>query len=103
MDQLIAFFTEHLLMLYLLLFTIILGFEIIAKVPTVLHTPLMSGANAISGVVIIGGILLVKQAAADDWLLLVGGAVAIVLGMINVVGGFAVTDRMLDMFKKKKS
>jgi len=90
-------------MLYLLLFTIILGFEIIAKVPTVLHTPLMSGANAISGVVIIGGILLVKQAAADDWLLLVGGAVAIVLGMINVVGGFAVTDRMLDMFKKKKS
>ncbi|WP_367391319.1 NAD(P) transhydrogenase subunit alpha [Lewinella sp. LCG006] len=103
MDQLIAFFNEHLLMLYLLLFTIILGFEIIAKVPTVLHTPLMSGANAISGVVIIGGILLVKQAAADDWLLLVGGAVAIVLGMINVVGGFAVTDRMLDMFKKKKS
>ena len=100
MDQLIAFFNEHLLMLYLLLFTIILGFEIIAKVPTVLHTPLMSGANAISGVVIIGGILLVKQAAADDWLLLVGGAVAIVLGMINVVGGFAVTDRMLDMFKK---
>lgn len=103
MDQLIAFFNAHLLMLYLLLFTIILGFEIIAKVPTVLHTPLMSGANAISGVVIIGGILLVKQAAADDWLLLGGGSVAIVLGMINVVGGFAVTDRMLDMFKKKKS
>lgn len=103
MDQLIAFFNEHLLMLYLLLFTIILGFEIIAKVPTVLHTPLMSGANAISGVVIIGGILLVKQAAADDWLLLVGGSLAIVLGMINVVGGFAVTDRMLEMFKKKKS
>jgi NAD(P) transhydrogenase subunit alpha len=103
MDQLIAFFNEHLLMLYLLLFTIILGFEIIAKVPTVLHTPLMSGANAISGVVIIGGILLVKQAAADDWLLLSGGSIAIVLGMINVVGGFAVTDRMLDMFKKKKS
>lgn len=103
MDQLIAFFNEHLLMLYLLLFTIILGFEVIAKVPTVLHTPLMSGANAISGVVIIGGILLVKQAAADDWLLLAGGSLAIVLGMINVVGGFAVTDRMLEMFKKKKS
>jgi len=89
-------------MLYLLLFTIILGFEIIAKVPTVLHTPLMSGANAISGVVIIGGILLVKQAATDDWLLLIGGSLAIVLGMINVVGGFAVTDRMLEMFKKKQ-
>ncbi len=101
-DQLIAFFDEHLIMLYLLLFTIILGFEIIAKVPTVLHTPLMSGANAISGVVIIGGILLVKQAATDDWLLLIGGSLAIVLGMINVVGGFAVTDRMLEMFKKKQ-
>lgn len=101
MDQFIAFFDEHLLLIYLLLFTIVLGFEIIAKVPTVLHTPLMSGANAISGVVIIGGILLVKQAAADDWLLLGGGALAIVLGMINVIGGFAVTDRMLEMFKKK--
>ncbi len=99
--QIQTFFSEHLLMIYLLLFTIILGFEIIAKVPTVLHTPLMSGANAISGVVIIGGILLVKQAAADNWLMLIGGFVAIVLGMINVVGGFAVTDRMLEMFKKK--
>jgi NAD(P) transhydrogenase subunit alpha len=96
-----TFFSEHLLIIYLLLFTIILGFEIIGKVPTVLHTPLMSGANAISGVVIIGGILLVKQAAADNWLMLIGGFVAIVLGMINVVGGFAVTDRMLEMFKKK--
>jgi NAD(P) transhydrogenase subunit alpha len=102
MDFYINFFNEQLLLIYLLLFTIILGFEVIAKVPTVLHTPLMSGANAVSGVVIIGGILLVKQAAADDWLLLIGGSLAIVLGMINVVGGFAVTDRMLDMFKKKK-
>ena len=101
-DQLVTFFNEHLIMLYLLLFTIILGFEIIAKVPTVLHTPLMSGANAISGVVIIGGILLVKQAAPDDWFLLAGGSLAIVLGTINVVGGFAVTDRMLEMFKKKQ-
>lgn len=96
-----TFFNEHLLLIYLLLFTVVLGFEIIAKVPTVLHTPLMSGANAISGVVIIGGILLVKQAAANDYWMLLGGSVAIVLGMINVVGGFAVTDRMLEMFKKK--
>lgn len=95
------FFEQHLLMIYLLLFTVILGFEIIAKVPTVLHTPLMSGANAISGVVIIGGILLVKQAAPDDWWMLLGGSLAIVLAMINVVGGFAVTNRMLEMFKKK--
>ena len=101
LSQIQAFFDEHLLMLYLLAFTIILGFEIIAKVPTVLHTPLMSGANAISGVVIVGGILLVKQAAANDWMMLIGGALAIILGMVNVIGGFVVTDRMLEMFKKK--
>lgn len=100
-QQILQFFQDNLIMVYLLLFTIILGFEIIAKVPTVLHTPLMSGANAISGVVIVGGILLVKQAAADEWLMLIGGSIAIILGMINVVGGFAVTDRMLEMFKKK--
>jgi H+-translocating NAD(P) transhydrogenase subunit alpha len=99
--QLVAFVDEHLLMFYLLLFTIILGFEIIAKVPTVLHTPLMSGANAISGIVIVGGILLVKQAAATDWFMLIGGSLAIIFGMINVIGGFVVTDRMLEMFKKK--
>ncbi|PSR13865.1 MAG: pyridine nucleotide transhydrogenase [Bacteroidetes bacterium] len=101
MAQLVAFVDEHLLMFYLLLFTIILGFEIIAKVPTVLHTPLMSGANAISGIVIVGGILLVKQAAATDLFMLIGGSLAIVFGMINVIGGFVVTDRMLEMFKKK--
>ena len=102
MDQLIAFFNEHLLMLYLLLFTIILGFEIIAKVPTVLHTPLMSGANAISGVVIIGAILLIRQSEPNDYLALGLGFLGVILGMINVVGGFAVTDRMLEMFKRKK-
>jgi NAD(P) transhydrogenase subunit alpha len=79
-----------------------LGFEVISKVPTVLHTPLMSGANAISGVVIIGAILLMRQADPDDYITLSLGFVAIILGMINVVGGFAVTDRMLEMFKKKK-
>lgn len=90
------------LLVFLLVFTIILGFEVISKVPTVLHTPLMSGANAISGVVIIGAILLIRQAAPDDYFSLGLGLVAIILGMINVVGGFAVTDRMLEMFKKKK-
>ncbi|MEM9328800.1 MAG: NAD(P) transhydrogenase subunit alpha, partial [Bacteroidota bacterium] len=78
-----------------------LGFEVISKVPTVLHTPLMSGANAISGVVLIGAILLVRQSTADDYLSLGLGFVGIVLGTINVVGGHAVTDRMLEMFKKK--
>jgi len=89
-------------MIYLLVFTIILGFEVISKVPTVLHTPLMSGANAISGVVIIGAILLIRQAAPDDILTLSLGTLGVILGMVNVVGGYAVTDRMLEMFKKKK-
>ena len=103
MDTIIQFFTDYLYLIYLLIFTVILGFEVISKVPTVLHTPLMSGANAISGVVIIGAILLIRQAAPDDYLVLGAGAVAIILGMINVVGGFGVTDRMLEMFKKKKA
>ncbi len=101
MDSIISFFSENLLMIYLLIFTIILGFEVISKVPTVLHTPLMSGANAISGVVIIGAIILIRQAQPDDYLTLSLGLIGVVLGMVNVVGGFAVTDRMLEMFKKK--
>ncbi len=92
---------ENLYLLYLLLFTIILGFEVISKVPVVLHTPLMSGANAVSGVVIIGAILLIRQSAPNDYLSLGLGLVGVVLGMINAMGGFAVTDRMLEMFKKK--
>ncbi len=103
METILQFFNEYLLLIYLLLFTIILGFEVISKVPTVLHTPLMSGANAISGVVIIGAIILIRRAEPDDYLTLILGVLGIVLGMINVVGGFAVTDRMLEMFKKKKT
>jgi len=92
-----------LLMIYILVFAIFLGMEVISKVPTVLHTPLMSGANAVSGVVVIGAILLIRQASADDYLVLALGFLGITLAMVNVVGGYAVTDRMLDMFKKKKS
>ena len=102
METFFQFFSENLLMIYLLIFTIILGFEVISKVPTVLHTPLMSGANAISGVVIIGAILLIRQADPNDYFTLTMGLLGIILGMINVVGGFVVTDRMLEMFKKKK-
>ena len=102
MEQIIEFISGNLLMIYLLIFTVLLGFEVISKVPTVLHTPLMSGANAISGVVIIGAILLIRSSSSDDFLALGLGTLAIALGMINVVGGFAVTDRMLEMFKKKE-
>lgn len=102
MDTMLQFINEHLIMIYLLLFTVILGFELITKVPTVLHTPLMSGANAISGVVIIGAITLIRHAQPTDYPTLVIGTLGVILGMINVVGGFVVTDRMLEMFKKKK-
>jgi len=94
---------QNLILIYLLLFTVILGFEIIAKIPTILHTPLMSGANAVSGIVIIGAIILLRTADPTDYLTLSLGTLGIVLGMINVVGGFAVTNRMLEMFKKRKS
>lgn len=103
MDIIVQFFNENLLLIYLLIFTVILGFEVISKVPTVLHTPLMSGANAISGVVIIGAILLIRQSNPGDYFSLGLGLMGIILGMINVVGGFMVTDRMLEMFKKKKT
>ena len=102
MDQLVQFFNDNLIMLYLLAFTVILGFVLISNVPSVLHTPLMSGANAISGVVIIGAILLIRRSSPDDYFTMILGSVGIIFGMINVMGGFVVTDRMLEMFKKKK-
>ncbi len=102
MTEIFDLIKDNLLFIYLLIFTIILGFELISKVPTVLHTPLMSGANAISGVVIIGAILFIRQTDSDNLTSLILGSLAVILGMINVVGGFAVTGRMLDMFKKKK-
>ena len=102
MENVLQFIDGNLLMIYLLAFTGLLGFEVISKVPTILHTPLMSGANAISGVVIVGAILLIRQADPSDYLTLGLGAAGIVLGMINVIGGFVVTDRMLEMFKKRK-
>lgn len=101
MEMIIDFLSQNLTFIYVLVLAIFLGFELIAKVPTVLHTPLMSGANAISGVVIIGAIILVRQAEADDYLALGLGLLGIILGTINVVGGHAVTHRMLEMFKKK--
>jgi NAD(P) transhydrogenase subunit alpha len=102
METTVQFINDNILFIYLLIFTIILGFEVISKVPTVLHTPLMSGANAVSGVVILGAILLIRQSQADDYLSLSVGLIGVILGMLNAMGGFVVTDRMLEMFKKKK-
>jgi NAD(P) transhydrogenase subunit alpha len=104
MNQFIEFIgqKENLYLIYILIFAIFIGVELIKSVPSVLHTPLMSGANALSGVVIVGALLVMLQADPTDYLSLGLGFVAVVLGIINVVGGFAVTDRMLEMFKKKK-
>ena len=89
-------------LLTIVVLSIFLGIEVISRVPSVLHTPLMSGANAIHGVVIIGAIIVMGQAGSDDYLALVLGFLAVILGTLNVVGGFVVTDRMLEMFGKKK-
>jgi len=88
--------------LYILILVIFLGFVVISRVPTVLHTPLMSHANAISGVVIIGAIIVMGRADSDNYAALILGLLAVIFGTMNVVGGFVVTDRMLEMFKKKK-
>ena len=91
--------TEAIVGLYVFVLAIFVGFEVISKVPSTLHTPLMSGANAIHGIIVIGAMLV--SAAIPGPLGLVLGFFAVVLGAANVVGGFVVTDRMLAMFKQK--
>lgn len=100
MNSILYFISEHQLMVYLVVLMVFVGIELIEKVPSVLHTPLMSGANAIHGVVIIGAIIIMGQ--AENMYATILGFIAVVLGTLNVVGGFVVTDRMLEMFKKKK-
>ncbi|HOY95383.1 MAG TPA: NAD(P) transhydrogenase subunit alpha [Catalimonadaceae bacterium] len=102
MEAIIQFLGDNLQLIYTLILSIIVGVEVIGKVPSALHTPLMSGANAIHGVVIIGAIIVMGQASPDNYAALIIGFLAVILGTLNVVGGFVVTDRMLEMFKKKK-
>ncbi len=103
MNELIQFFTTNKEIIFSVTLMIFVGVEVIGKVPAVLHTPLMSGANAIHGVVIVGAIIVMLNSEADSYLALVLGTIAVFLGTLNVVGGFVVTDRMLEMFKKKKN
>jgi NAD(P) transhydrogenase subunit alpha len=102
MTAILEFLQLHIEMVYIVILSIFLGIEVISRVPSVLHTPLMSGANAIHGVVIIGAIIVMGKAESDNYLALILGFLAVILGTLNVVGGFVVTDRMLEMFKKKK-
>jgi NAD(P) transhydrogenase subunit alpha len=90
---------EVLLAIYVLLLAVFLGVELIGKVPPTLHTPLMSGTNAIHGIVLLGAMIILGQ--SDTWWLKVLGFLAVVLGAANVFGGFVVTDRMLEMFKRR--
>ena len=89
-------------MTYIFILAIFAGVEVIGRVPTVLHTPLMSGANAIHGIVLIGGVYVLGMAGGNPYLKIMG-FLAVVLGTLNVVGGFVVTDRMLEMFKVRKN
>ena len=91
----------EILTFFIFVLSIFLGFELISKVPSMLHTPLMSGTNAIHGIILLGGMLVLAN--ADNTLAVVLGFVAVVFGSANVFGGFMVTDRMLQMFKRKKS
>lgn len=102
MNQFFEFISDNQQIIYTVILMIFVGIEIIEKVPSVLHTPLMSGANAIHGVVIIGAIIVMGKAEENNYLALALGFIAVLLGTLNVVGGFVVTDRMLEMFKKKK-
>ena len=90
----------EILVFFIFVLAIFLGFELISKVPSMLHTPLMSGTNAIHGIIVLGGMLVLADATST--LTVVLGFVAVVFGSANVFGGFMVTDRMLQMFKKKK-
>ena len=92
--------SDALAMIYIFILAIFTGVEVISRVPTVLHTPLMSGANAIHGIVLIGGVIVLGK-AGDNMVLFSLGFVAVSFGALNVVGGFVVTDRMLEMFKAK--
>jgi NAD(P) transhydrogenase subunit alpha len=103
MEGILEFIYVNAESIFIVILSVFLGIEVISNVPAVLHTPLMSGANAIHGVVIIGAIIVLGH--AESTLNLILGFLAVFLGTLNVVGGFVVTDRMLDMFKKnpKKS
>ena len=85
--------------LFILVLAAVVGYEVVSKVPTMLHTPLMSGANAVHGVIVVGAMLVAATAGGTVAIAL--SLLAVILGTINVVGGFVVTDRMLEMFKKR--
>src|ERR1017187_259617 len=101
MNEIIEYLGMHMDKIFIIILSVFVGIEVIGKVPSVLHTPLMSGANAIHGVVIVGAIIVMLEADSSNTMALILGFIAVILGTLNVVGGFVVTDRMLELFKKK--
>ena len=99
MENILDFLISNEVLIYLLLFTVLLGFEVISKVPSILHTPLMSGANAISGITLVGALL---SSGSGEIITTILGTAAVFFATINVIGGYLVTNRMLGMFKKKQ-
>lgn len=89
--------------LYIIIFSIILGVEVIKNIPAVLHTPLMSGANAISGIIVVGATIQLLSADEKDYVSLIISSIAVTVGTINIAGGFFITHRMLTMFTKSKT
>lgn len=96
------FFINNIDKFYFIFFCVFIGIEVITNVPAILHTPLMSGTNAISGVITIGAIILLFKVDPNDYVNLTLGSIAVFLGTVNISGGFYVTNRMLRMFNKKK-
>jgi NAD(P) transhydrogenase subunit alpha len=101
MNSILSWITANQQMIYIVILMIFVGIEVIGHVPSVLHTPLMSGANAIHGVVVIGAIIVMGKAEEKNYFAIILGFLAVILGTLNVVGGFVVTDRMLEMFRSK--
>ncbi|MEA1886222.1 MAG: NAD(P) transhydrogenase subunit alpha [Bacteroidota bacterium] len=101
MNDILIFFYSNKEAIFIIALSIFLGIEVISNVPSVLHTPLMSGANAISGVIIIGGIILLGHMELKFSIDVIIAILAVLMATLNVAGGFVVTDRMLEMFKKK--
>ncbi|MBD98976.1 MAG: pyridine nucleotide transhydrogenase [Verrucomicrobia bacterium] len=98
-----SFYLSNIDGIYVIVFSVLIGIELIKNVPAVLHTPLMSGANAISGIIVIGGIIHLLTLSISDVSSIVAASLAVLIGTINVSGGFFVTHRMLAMFAKPKN
>lgn len=99
MEEFFVYFLAYKYLVYLIVLSLFVGIEVVSNIPVLMHTPLMSGSNAIHGIVIIGGILILGQAKEEEVIVRILGFVSVILGSMNVIGGFLITDRMLKLYK----